>query len=495
MRIAGLHKQTTLQSLRQRMLIASCLASVSAATCTAELPSATPPAAEAADTSLENYLATWKIDQASRQIFVQSIPWTDAKQLFALRVMARLALAPQALTAKWNAQATAVSVAASGPDANGPDAKQKIQDQFVRISGRAIFVAPQELSAQQAEIADRKQIDVVRIVGDDGVVVDVLTNSASKHWPRWQTIDEPAAAIGLPLSTGHGPQPLFPAAENVAAIESAENKRATLQQWPTASPALLIAATRVSWYPPTPLGALGVDYGLFDTIVDGKKLVAGDTDAFYEIVAAVGRVTQAGIETAAGPPCDIVPMIDPSQDWFLEHRGEPITIKGTALRAVRIAIDDPIRREQIGTDHYWELFVFVDTLLIKVNDRLQESYPLVCCVRSLPEGMPTGENINEHVKISAFAMKRYEYPIARQGGEPDNRQETPLLIGKQAVWVPRPSPNETISTLGWVFTLLAGVVGLLLLLGAWSLNRDVRKQRKIARNQLPDRVTIPRADE
>ena len=92
-------------------------------------------------------------------------------------------------------------------------------------------------------------------------------------------------------------------------------------------------------------------------------------------------------------------------------------------------------------------------------------------------------------------MKRYEYPIARQGGEPDNRQETPLLIGKQAVWVPRPSPNETISTLGWVFTLLAGVVGLLLLLGAWSLNRDVRKQRKIARNQLPDRVTIPRADE
>ena len=109
--------------------------------------------------------------------------------------------------------------------------------------------------------------------------------------------------------------------------------------------------------------------------------------------------------------------------------------------------------------------------------------------------MPTGENINEHVKISAFAMKRYEYPIARQGGEPDNRQETPLLIGKQAVWVPRPSPNETISTLGWVFTLLAGVVGLLLLLGAWSLNRDVRKQRKIARNQLPDRVTIPRADE
>ena len=120
MRIAGLHKQTTLQSLRQRMLIASCLASVSAATCTAELPSATPPAAEAADTSLENYLATWKIDQASRQIFVQSIPWTDAKQLFALRVMARLALAPQALTAKWNAQATAVSVAASGPDSNGP---------------------------------------------------------------------------------------------------------------------------------------------------------------------------------------------------------------------------------------------------------------------------------------------------------------------------------------------------------------------------------------
>ena len=255
-----------------------------------------------------------------------------------------------------------------------------------------------------------------------------------------------------------------------------------------------MAAKRVAWQPAKPLGALGMDYGLFDTVADGQKLVAGDTEAFYAMLAAVGRGTQEGIEKVAGPPADVVPMIDPGQGWFKSHRGDPVTIDGTARRATRIAIDDPLRRREIGADHYWELFIFVPTSLLKINDRLQENYPIVCCVRKLPDGMPTGQNINERVRVSGFAFKRYAYPLPQIKGaatKEDQRQETPLVIGKHAVWVPEPSNAAATSLLGWIFAGLAGVIGLLLLFGIWRFNRDARRTEKLHREALPDKLELP----
>jgi len=251
--------------------------------------------------------------------------------------------------------------------------------------------------------------------------------------------------------------------------------------------------------PPTPLGTLGMDYSLFDSVVDGQKLVAGDTEAFYATLAAAGRATQAGIESAAGQPGDIVPLINPGSDWFASHRGAPVTIQGVARRATRIEVDDPLRRQQIGADHYWELYVFVPTPLIKINDRLQEDYPIVCCVRLLSEGMPTGEQIGERVRVSGFAFKRYGYPlpdvqISSSQGEKQQlgqRQETALLIGKQAVWQLPPSPTTEVNSLGWIFLALVGAVGLALAAAAWSFARDSRRHDQQARKNLPDTIELP----
>ena len=329
--------------------------------------------------------------------------------------------------------------------------------------------------------SDLTTIDVVRIRTAAGNLVDCIADVTPRDWPRWRAIDEPASVVGLPLTTGPGPQPAPPPAEGTA--------------WPAEPHALLLAARRLAWHPATPLGALGMDYGLFDTVVDGQKLVAGDTAAFYAMLAAVGRGTQEGIEAAAGRPADVLPLLDPGRGWFANHRGDPLTVEGTARRATRIQIDDPVRRRELGTDHYWELYVFVPTSLIKVNDRLQETYPLVCCVRRLPEGMPTGQSINEPVRVSGFAMKRYAYPLPKlkgEGAQEEKRQETPLLIGRQAIWVPEPSTAEATSLLGWAFMGLAGAVGLLLAFAAWRLNRDSRKQEKRLRESLPDKFDLPK---
>lgn len=413
--------------------------------------------------SLDDYLATWKIDRQSRAVLEAPGAWSDAKQEAALRVLARLARAPAALAEQWAGNAASV-------DELAPDAR--VQDRLVRIAGRAVLVTAVPLPAGQAELAGRKELDVVRIVTAAGTAVDVIADHVPRAWPRGRPIDEKATTVGLPLATDGGPGSS------------------------TTGSGLVVAAARVAWEPATQLGGLGMDYGLFDTVEDGQKLVAGDTEAFYATLDAAGRVEPA--EPPPGPVHDVVSLIDPGQRWIESHRGEPVTIEGVARRATRIAVDDPRRRQQLGTDHYWELFVFVPTPLIKVNERLQQDYPIVCCVRSLPPGMPTGQRIGERVRVSGFAFKRYGYPLqdlritSSQGDEvqKDQRRETALLIGRQPAWLPAPNPANATNVLGWAFLGLAAVVGLALAFAAWSFSRDSRRHDRSTRGGLPDRIDL-----
>jgi len=427
------------------------------------------PATTPATTPFADYLATWKIDRGSRAVLEEPSAWNPAKQEIAVKVLARLSRLPAPLASRWNADAI---------DLRSLDATRRVQDLMVKVDGRATVVATVPLTEEESELAGRRQLEVVRIVSDDGLAVDVLADHVPKAWPRDARIDEPASVIGLPLSEGPGP--------------AGEGQSAT-------APTVLLAAPSVSWFPPTPLGALGMDYGLFDSVRDGQKLVASDAEAFYAVLAAMGRATTAGIASAAEPSGDIIPLINPASGWFAQHRGDPVTVAGVARRATRIEIDDPLRRRQLGTDHYWELFVFVPTPLIKVHGKLQEDYPVVCCVRTLPEGMPTGQQIGERVQVSGFAFKRYGYPLpdlkisTSQGSEDQKgqRQETALLIGREAVWLPAPSPTREVNTLGWVFLSIASVIGIALALAAWSFARDSRRRDRQARRELPDRIELP----
>jgi hypothetical protein len=435
--------------------------------------STSPAGSPAATMSFAEYLATWKIDRGSRAALEERSPWTPAKQDVALRVLARLTRLPTNLAAQWNADAVGLGSLAEG---------QRVEDLLVKVEGRAVFVAAVPLSEEQAEVAGRRQLEVVRILTDAGTAVDILADHVPKAWPRSVRIDEPAAAIGLPLSEGPGPATI-PAGDGPAEVPAT----------------MLLAAKSVAWFPLTPFGALGMDYGLFDFVVDGQKLAAGDTEAFYAALAAVGRAAPAGGDEAAGPPGDIVPLINPGSGWFAKHRGEPFTIEGVARRATRIEVDDPLRRRQLGTDHYWELYVFVRTPLLKVHGRLQEDYPVVCCVRTLPSAMPTGQQISERVRVAGFAFKRYGYPLpdvrisSSQGDKEQKgqRQETALLIGNQARWRPAPSPTGQVDALGWIFLAIAAVIGIAIALAAWSFARDSRRRDRRARRELPDRIDVP----
>ena len=429
------------------------------------LVAASGPARSAEPEGFAKFLAEREIDRPRRAVLEEAGPWDDARQKAAIRVLARLD-APAALEVPWRLRAT------------GPAMPPVVEDRMVRIAGRAAFVAPVPLTDEQAVLAARPRLDLVRIVAAEGTIVDVVVPEAPAAWPRWQPIDEPAFVVGLPLST-------------VAALRPAGPADAA--SWPAAAPALLLAAPAVGWNPPTPLGGLGMDYGLFASVMDGKRLERGDTAAFYAMLAAVGRAAPGAIEAAAGKPADIVAIIDPTRKWFAAHRGAPVTVTGIARRVTKISIDEAWRREEVGADHYWELYVFVDTPLLQVNERKQTDYPFVCCVRTLPEGFPTGDDVGEKVTVSGFALKRYAYPLpdldirSSQGDKEirGQRMETALLIGRTVGWKPEPLAAAATSTLSWIFSTLAALIGLALVYGLWSMNRGGR------RRDLPDRIELP----
>ncbi|MFM9057556.1 MAG: hypothetical protein ACKOSQ_00240 [Planctomycetaceae bacterium] len=434
----------------------ACLAALAAALA---CPVAAADAPDATAGGLAEFLASKGIDRAGRRPIEDAATWDDAAQRATVRVLLRLA-APTELVSRWRDAAVAAGTAPPAVD-----------DRLVAVRGRAVFVAPQPLTPEQRELAaDREHFDVVRIVDAAGTAVDVLVWQAPRAWARGRPIDESAVVFGLPLSTGVGPRP---------------------DGWPTGTPALVVAATAVSWFPETPLGKLGMDYALFDTVTDGRRLEPGDTAAFNALLAACRTLPDA----PPGKPTDIVPFIDPAQRWFATHRGEPVVIAGNAERVTRVAIDDPAVRARVGADHYWELFVFVPTPPLSVNGRLQDSFPVVCCVLDLPADMPRGDRITEAVVVPGFALKRYAYPLAdavigdevRKG----ERRETPLVLGRRVIWQPRPSTRNASDVLFTVFASLAGLVGLALAWGAWSMRRDARRARARARTESVERFDLP----
>ncbi len=422
-----------------------------------------------------SFLSLREIDQPHRSIFEAATEWNDDVESIAIKVLRRID-APESLVAGWRK-------AAAKPPAKGEAVA--VSDTLLSLRGRATFVAPRQLSPAIAEIFGGPQYDIVRFVDDGGLVVDVLTRAAPAAWPRWQPIDELAAALVLPLSTGAAPRP------------EAEGK-----PWPTDAPALVAAAPRVAWYPDTPLGRLGMDYGLFDTVNDGTKLVREDAAAFYAMLAAAGHIKSKDVAAAAGRPIEAMRLIDPGRDWYPTHRGDPVIIEGSAVRTTRVAIEDPFWQAFVGSDHYWEVFVFVETPLLNVNGRMQNSYPIVCCVRELPKGMPAGERISERVRVAAFAFKRYAYPFNdhrpdAEGHVPDapSRRMTSLLVGPGLTWFPTPVEDfESLSI--WTIGVVAGVVALAAIIGfrrfyrSRSIDEAIRKTRK----DLPDRVELPQDD-
>ena len=121
---------------------------------------------------------------------------------------------------------------------------------------------------------------------------------------------------------------------------------------PSRSPCL---APHLQWRPQSPLGNLGMDFGVFAGVRDSSELMAADHAVFYRMLLLARNADPVRLNRDAA-------RLDASSQGLpaLFHdpagqRGRLVKLAGTARRVVRVPIDDPPVVSRLGADHYFEI--------------------------------------------------------------------------------------------------------------------------------------------
>lgn len=347
------------------------------------------------------------------------------------------------------------------------------------VRGRVRHVARQPLLPEQVELFELPAFYRVTLDIEGAPYQAVLlARRVPAAWQFDQAIDEPAAADGLFLKVGE---------------TSAEN------------PPLFFAAGRVAWLPDRPepqrvtadqvaLAKLGMDAGQWELVRAAKGGGLGDEDreAFYQLLAAVGRPNGGDLRAAEGQTLNVAPLLQHPE----EHHGEVLPVSGIARRVMKVPVQDADIRSRFGIDHYYEIDMFVSLeqrVRISTAEKGQPAaiyehdFPATLIVRRLPTGLNEGENVHQSIRASGvfFKLWGYKSEFASKFGQV---QRAPLFVaGEPAIVHVENTANWVVSSLVLAaFAIALVVVGVI----AWwqrTGDRGVALARKAAaeKAQLP----------
>jgi hypothetical protein len=386
---------------------------------------------------------------------------------------------------------------------------------LLRLSGRLRGIAVHPLPSTEAVRLEMAKLYECAVELPHGERVNVVSSDVPDAWqqPRTQVqaalkLDEPVTFDGVFLKR------LAPSGDE--------------------GPIALLAARRFAWYPAHPaephvsygaslLGTLGYDVAMLDDIVQHGPVRAQERDAFYEMLAATGRVganqliraaegslpavgqswshelqsadrnrrilANEVVERAAKGRYSVAPLFNDADG----QTGRLISVDGVARRIIRVAAGTPPTESRVndahrfGFDHYFEMEVYTDD---------SQNRPLVFCVRELPEGLPLGDDVNAPIRIAGFFFKSWRYQprsavlaAQRDGGGPEAKKQliAPLLIGRGPVRLVTGQgsggPSAGLVGGGLFILALAGIWA-----AAWWYARDDRRFRRQA---LAPRFSLP----
>ena len=349
--------------------------------------------------------------------------------------------------------------------------------QVFELRGRVVLAESFPLSDKEDEAGQYAAIWRCRmLLGEAERPIDVFTARVPETWQIGEAIDEPAGALAFFLKTSP---------------KGDANSEA------------YFLTNQMAWYPPKPLGRLGMNVALLDDVVvepppkrnpDGsepevnwlaRQLTESDHESFYQMLEAVdsaeaGQLSQWAQENLAKTgksSYSIVPLFNEPQT----QKGRLVELEGVARRIIPVRVGEREVRDRFGIDEYYQVYLFTDD---------SQDNPVVFCLSELPEGLPQGDGpgFGERLRVPGFFYKTWSYPtsITSPDGTPQ-RQLAPLLIGKSAVWYPAQAPADLGPT-----ERLAGTAILILILGVvwWIFRRfsrgDREFERKVRRRRPPE---------
>jgi hypothetical protein len=345
-----------------------------------------------------------------------------------------------------------------------------LRGQAFTIEGQVSVIKPVDPLPEVVERFEMKRYYRCEFVlKDDQQPAILFVETVPKAWRKGGQIDARAGACGLFMK-----------------LASKDEKR----------PVPVFVARRIAWYPPTPLGDLGFDAGMLDTVENKGGLTEQDREPFYQMLAAAGRAqprqlikeadqelkelcTQAEETTDAAAKKRLKKLIrtDREGDEFFsvaplfnepdEQHGRLVVLSGVARRVEEIRVDDPDIRARFGIDHYYQISLFPDD---------SQGNPVMFCVRTLPEGMPPSDvaGYGESIRVAGFFFKKWTYKVVVLRGErPEDaeggvgRHPAPLLIGNDLIWYPEQKPAKSL----WRDVMAGGLFVVVALLTWFALFR------------------------
>ena len=364
------------------------------------------------------------------------------------------------------------------------------------------------------EVVDQYQLPQYYLcemeVGPERLPATIITANIPESWPVGEPIDERASAAGLFFKAGR---------------ERGDSRALIFIAQRVAWHPDRIAQTPATNFSMTVLGDLGMDVGLLAEVENRSPIGAQDREAFYQMLWAVeqagtaqlfrfaqqnldrltknwkqeavqldgriaelreaiaqpqeggqggealaaelkqARIDRAIVDRALDRAAEGASSIFPLFNRPDEQHGRLVVLEGNARRAVKVIVGSPDDDTNVdivaryGIDHYYELEMFTPD---------SENNPVVVCVRELPQGFPTGSNINEGVRVAGFFFKTWAFntqkgAAAGADGEPRRRQQlAPLLVGREPLWLQPPSAAPST-----FWGLLAGGLFLAALAGIW----------------------------
>lgn len=279
-----------------------------------------------------------------------------------------------------------------------------------------------------------------------------------------------------------------------------------------------IAAPRLSWFPATArrvgwqlLSDEGVDVSLIADVSarDRRPLLAEDGDAFYSMLAAAAAISKRD-DIPQPTPADPVMLLSDSRDLG----GEWLRMNLETVQVTRIAVTEPTRQAQLGSDHFYQIDAVGDLGKTVVKMRrlpgdpgppaiFANRYPVSVVVRDLPEflsqairaregGDAIVSDVRMMIGVDVFFYRLWSYSsdfMSQHGGLD---QFGPLLIGARfRNREPTMDDPAGVSTIGWIAAI--AVISAIVAAVIWNRRlaaqdrelRDKRKAREAQQLQLP----------
>ncbi|MGB7343616.1 MAG: hypothetical protein WBD20_05355 [Pirellulaceae bacterium] len=285
-----------------------------------------------------------------------------------------------------------------------------------------------------------------------------------------------------------------------------------------ATPAMV--STPMKWFPKAPksagwqlLSGAGVDVSELAQVATRNKLPLSteDNEAFYQMLSVSDEIGQSPVAAQVEPTwIEPVELLQSPND----HIGDWVRMRLQTVRVTRIAIDDPKRRDQLGSDHYFQIDANGDLngVIIRVpradDDpgepiQFDGTYPVSLVTTKLPDflvdairrqegGEVVTSMITTPIQIEGFFFRLWSYSTEFMERRGAGKQVGPLLMVARMTDRSRVGQGGIGAEIfGYIaaVAIIGGILGTLI----WSryVSREDRQVREKQQLRDSERIDLP----